>query len=163
MVKITLHQRERLLQIASLSLAGGTVLVAVLSLAWPLAGTGPLQTRAAGKTGPATQRASSPLPFTSYDAICRVDLTKPLFDPPPPKAPAVPDVPPPKLNMRLTGTANEPGYVCAFFITPQGAIKVVRVGETIEGAEVIAITAGSVRLRQGGQEVTMTLAAQEGQ
>ena len=152
MVAIGHRQRRRVLILANVLLAAGTVAVlaavALLPLEASQASTPPPARTPTQPSQPAPKRQ----PLSSHAAIWGVDLNRPLFDPPPP---ASAPVQPPTLNIQLAGTALEEGSACAFFRTPEGAVKMVAVGQTIAGAELIEVTQEAATLRVGGRLVTL--------
>jgi hypothetical protein len=105
-----------------------------------------------------TQEAGA---LTSYASIYTRPLRKPLYDPTP-GAVVVAAKAEPKFTGVLTGTIIEPGFTFATFRVPNGEEKVVPVGQSVEGAEVLAITQGEVRIRFHDKEITLK-AAVEGQ
>ncbi len=93
-------------------------------------------------------------PLASYASIYTRPLRKPLYDLTP-KAIVAAKKAEPKFPGVLTGTIIEPGFTFATFRVPGGDEKVVPVGETVEGAEVLAITQGEVRIRFHDKEITL--------
>ncbi len=94
-------------------------------------------------------------PLVSYASIYTRPLRKPLYDPTP-RAVVAAKKAEPKFPGVLTGTIIEPGFTFATFRVPGGDEKVVPVGQTVEGAEVLAIIQGEVRIRFHDKEITLT-------
>lgn len=97
---------------------------------------------------------STSLSRSRCEAIWDRDLTKPLFDP----KPIVVNTPPPpkpKLTVRLTGTALEPGSTYGFFQTPSGDTKLVEIGQVVEGAKLLSLTADSAVVEYYGDQITL--------
>lgn len=77
--------------------------------------------------------------------------------------PEAPVPPAPRLDLRLTGTVIESDRPYAILDDTRGIARLVRVGDEVKEARVLAITAGSITLRVQEQEVTLEVAApQEG-
>jgi len=98
-----------------------------------------------------TQEAGA---LASYASIYTRPLRKPLYDPTP-GAVVVAAKAEPKFTGVLTGTIIEPGFTFATFRVPGGEEKVVPVGQSVEGAEVLAISQGEVRIRFNDKEITL--------
>lgn len=92
--------------------------------------------------------------MASYASIYTRPLRKPLYDPTPGAIVAAAKAEP-KFTGVLTGTIIEPGFTFATFRVPGGEEKVVPVGQSVEGAEVLAITQGEVRIRFNDKEITL--------
>jgi len=154
MVRMTLHHRRRFLQAACIALAAGTVLAICLAAFVPLEATSEFALTGTTTTSSSTQTDSGSVqkPLSAYAVVYKTNLAQPLFDASPP-APV--EKPPPKLNLRLTGTAVEPGFTCAFFQASDGTTKVVAQGSTIDGAEVVAIAPGSATVKYAGTTFTL--------
>ena len=147
------RSRKRLLWAVNAVLAAAVSLAAAVMI-WPLDEAAP----SASWEEPAaiTRTAGTQIePMSKYAAIHRRDLRKPLFDVVPTTSAKTRTLPP--LKVRLTGTAVEEGFSLAMFHTASGELKMVGVGESIEGAEVISITDRSVTLRYGERPVTLTI------
>jgi hypothetical protein len=116
--------------------------------------------------GPSTGPKASALPeapeagpLASYASIYTRPLRKPLYDPTPTAVIAAAKAEP-KFPGVLTGTIVEPGFTFATFRVPGGDEKVVPVGQVVEGAEVLAITQGEVRIRFNDKEITLKAAVE---
>jgi hypothetical protein len=156
MVKMTTRSRRRLLWTLNLLLA-----VALAAIAW-VAVRGVPRLTAAGEAlvDPAGQGSAAPHagvgPLADYLAVADRPLQKPLFDPKPIVA-EIKAQPKPPLRIRLTGTAVDPGYVAAFFTTSQGEMQIARVGETVDGAKVLEITASSATVEWYGDQKQLSV------
>jgi len=156
MVIMTLRTQRRLLWTAA----------ALLALASAGAGLGlalsPLErleksggARAASAEAPA-ETADEASPLSAYAVIYERDLQRPLFDP---KPVAPKKKPPPKPTVTLVGTVIAPNGARAVLKTNAGRIKMATVGQTVDGAEVLEVTADSATIRFAGH--THTLAIQK--
>ena len=109
--------------------------------------------------GAPLQRASEPL--SAFAVIYRRDLRQPLYDPKPVvAAPAAPP-PPPKPEVDLVGTAVELGYTYAFLQTKAGKVKMMGIGEELDGLRVTAIADGSATVQFHGQTYTLEVKKKE--
>jgi hypothetical protein len=157
---MTLRTRSRWLLLLNVALAGGMVAV-VACLAWlPLA-----EYRAGGDAGKPRAGQAGPGKATGPAGNCAViyetNLRKPLFDPAPVVAQPVAPPPPPKLEVILTGTAVDPGSTYGLFKLKTGEVKLVSVGELVEGAEVLAIDERSATVKHFGQTITLKVQGKE--
>jgi len=89
------------------------------------------------------------LPLSAYAVIWNKNLQQPLYDP---KPAVVAEKPPPKPALTVVGTVIEEGFTYALVKTQGGQVKMARVGQTVDGAEVLVVTADSVTVRFAGQE-----------
>lgn len=96
-----------------------------------------------------------------YSVIYQRDLRKPLFDPKPITV-IKPIAPPPKLTITLIGTAVAPEMTYGLFRNKDGQTKLVEIGQTIDGAEVIAVIEQGATVRFAGQTLTLTIEKKEG-
>ncbi len=153
-----MRTRKRLLWLASLLLVAGLAATVWTTFRLPLASlkAGPDGGDRPSAAGSAAIAARPPL--AHFAIIYERSLRKPLFDAPPPTPLAAPPPPAPKLTVTLTGTVIEPGNTYALFKDQGESVKLVGVGETIAGAEVLQITEGSATVRFNGQEMTLTVA-----
>jgi len=161
---MTHRRRKRLLWLTIAALAAGTAVSAGGLLLAPLAtfsGPGDRDGGDAGSGGGAARRARAET-LADYAAIYRRDLRKPLVDP----KPVAPTVrlrrPKPKMTVTLVGTAVEPGFTYAMFRTRGHGTKLVRVGETIEGVEVLSVATDSARVRFAGEVRELKKVGKEG-
>ena len=100
----------------------------------------------------AAGRATPPL--TAYAAIYGRDLQQPLFD-------AVPETRPlPKPTVTLVGTVIQPGNTFALLKTKAGQVQWAAVGQAVEGAEVLEITADSATVRFAENTYTLKVEKQ---
>jgi hypothetical protein len=84
------------------------------------------------------------------------DLRKPLYDPKPVEVVVQPK-PKPPLTLTLTGTAVDPGFTAAFLRTRRGETHIVAVGESLDGAKVLKVTADSATLLWHEEEKNLTV------
>ena len=149
-----MRSRKRLLLAANAALAAAVLASVSVPAILPLAGadaTGiaDTQPRAVGN-----QIDRKPESLSAYAAIYQRDLRRPLFDLRP--APEVkPEPKKPQLTLRLMGTAVEPGHTYAFFRITTGQVKMLTVGQAVDGAEVLAIEEGMAKVSFDGQVVTL--------
>ncbi|MCK4601611.1 MAG: hypothetical protein KAU28_04045, partial [Phycisphaerae bacterium] len=152
---MNLRTQKNLLLVAAAVMAVASV--ACLATAVLLPPSVPQTTPTGGGTAPsAVTGAGKPEPLNAYAAIWQRDVRKPLEDPEalkvqPPKPPPVPVV--------LIGTVVEPGFTYGLFQTKKGEQKLVRAGESIEGAEVTVISEGSAQVRWHGKLITLKVKA----
>ena len=153
LVRLPLRVQRRLLTACAVVLAGGYLAV-VLILALPLDLP---QVRATTTAVSASQPgARAAVPLEGYAVIWQRDLQRLLYDP----KQAVPA--PPKLNVQLLGTATDPSFTYAIFRTASGDSKLVRIGQEIDGATVVEVTADSATLRQGDRQFHLSVVRKEG-
>lgn len=118
----------------------------------PLAAAPPVnptaENQAASPQEPALPPASHP--------VWRTALRKPLKDPPPkpPTTPVVQRVPP--LRVQLLGTVIEPGWPLALVVA-DNKMQWVGVGDTVDHAEILAITPDRMTVRHHGREVQIAM------
>lgn len=112
----------------------------------------PADSRVAGGDQGASRDTALPS-LAAFEPLTQLQLNRRLYDPPPPAPP--PPAPPPPLTVTLAGTIVEPGRNRAMFITRGGEYELKAIGETADGAEILAIDESSVRLRHHGEEVTL--------
>lgn len=158
MVAWSTKTRRRLLWAANLSLLAATVASTLVLAISPLATNGPARKNSPDESRVNLEPKHGVRPLEEYVVIYGRDFRKPLYDikPTPPTEP-----PKPKLTLTLTGTAVEPGYTFATFQTGSGESKLVGLGETIAGAEVVKITADSVTVSFNGELITLKVSKKE--
>lgn len=157
MVNMRVRDQKRLLWMLNLALGLGVALSAYALGVRPLSVREPLP--AQGTLAPHQTSRQKPLqPLTAYAVISSRNLRKPLFD----LEPAVEAASKPKLNLTLTGTVIDPGLICALLRDGSGQTKLVSVGESIGGAQLMAVTEDSATLQYGGELVTLKLQKPEG-
>ena len=140
----------------NMALAGGVVATVALALAMPLEGPSPTGT---GGKAPSTAPAAAVQKLRSrsdYAVIYQKSLRQPLYDA------AASAAPTPQLNLKLIGTMLEPDFTRGLFVTGSGEQKLVAVGESVDGAEVLAIKDGAVTVNYAGQQVVLTVQKKEG-
>lgn len=141
------RDRKRLLWAIDAALA--TAIAACVACVWL-----PLETGVVPDAGPVPPLASAPaagalpLPPDAYAVIYQRNLRLPLFDAPA-SAPTLAVAPP--MPVRLKGTILEPGFCYAVFERTNGESRMVGVGESVDGVEVVAIAAASITVRYNGQ------------
>ena len=135
------------------ALAAGVLACLCVALFFPPA---PNSSAAAPRNRPrASGTTNSPKlgPPASYAVIYQRDLRKPLFDAKPVVARKAPPKKP-KFSAELLGAVEEPGFSYGIFRTG-GRDKLVSVGGTVAGAELLAIGPGSATLRFNGELITL--------
>jgi hypothetical protein len=152
---MTLRAKKRLLWTLSGALALGLVATAGGMALAPLKVPTPGAPPRPGLDRETPPEPGEPVPLSAYAAAYERNLQRPLYDPKPPvvvKRPPPPPKPPP---VTLKGTMVEPGFVFAVFRTQDGRQRTVRVGEEVEGAELVGVTPGAAVLRFEGREHTL--------
>lgn len=141
-------------------LAVATLAVGSLALLLPLSVALPLE-QSSVASQPAT--ASAPAPGrgrTSIPDVASVfgrDLRKPLLD-----ATAAAQTPAPTITFVLAGTIMEDNSANGIFRMKNGETRIVSVGERIEGAEIVEITADSATVRAGAQTLVLKVKKEAG-
>ncbi len=155
-VTMTHRSRKRLLVGIHVALAAGFA----ATFAAALQPTKPSQDLALGHaggeldgSGTATEAVDME-PASAYAVIYQHDVRRPLYDPPPVKV-AKPKPRQPKLTIQLTGTVIEPGSAVGLFRTSDSRHKFAGVGDSVEGAEVLSVVAGSATVRFEGRTFTL--------
>jgi|GEM_PF-5275876 len=98
-----------------------------------------------------TSKSNTHATSTSINAKQWVSqLQRPLFDPPPP--PKVAPPPPPPLRIQLVGTVISGDRYTAMIQTPRDGTKLMRVGEVVQDAEILAIEADRITVQYHGQQ-----------
>jgi len=110
------------------------------------------------RVAPRPERAPV-LPLEAYAAVYERDLQRPLYDPSPVPAPAA--KPPPAPDLRLVGTVIEPDNTFALLRTRRGEVKWARIGEALEGAEVVEIESEAVTVRFKGVDHQLAIEKKE--
>lgn len=154
------------------ALCGGLWLVGAIVIGWAVCGQGP---EAPEPSRPAATREAKP-PATASAAVPTLDefarvwqkpLRRPIFDPPP-TAPPIATSEPKRapLNIKLLGTAIEPGESLAMIATPPNTLEVRGLGDTIgEGAnqlEVVEIMPDRVVLRRQSERLVLEIEPRKG-
>ena len=149
MVRLTVHHRKRLLLAANAVLGLAIVACVSAGVFWPL-GVGQSDTTPT-RQDQATSRPVGPIePLGSYAVIYDKDIRGPLYDPAPASVVAIkPAVP--KLTVQLVGTVLEPGFTYGLFRTAGGKTRLVLVGQTVAGAEVVSVRDGSATVKFAGK------------
>jgi len=160
-VTVSLRTSKRLLTALSVALAAATAAVVWALLCLPLAVEDP-RTQAASPATDETPTAKAPRRHLSdYAVVYERNLLAPLHDPAPAPV-AKREAPPPKLEATLEGTAVEPGFTYALVRTKDGKTRFVSVGQTVAGAEVVAIGNGQATFSLGGRRVVLKVEKKEG-
>jgi hypothetical protein len=155
MVAMTHRQRRRLLILANAAFAAVIAACAWGALWVPLDAADGQPARPAGRGQARSEHGAAGVgPLSTYSGIYARPLRKPLYDPKPVEIVKL-AAPEAKLTAVLAGTMTEPGFTYAIFRVPGGEEKVVPVGQSIEGAEVLEIVHGSVKVRFHGKEMTI--------
>ncbi len=148
-----LHHQKRLLVVVDALLAVAAIACVPAAVFLPLAGSSQPSSSAREVRVP----IAATLPARGsklHPSVWQKDLRSSLGD----VGPRGPAAPP----FVLTGTATDPGFTCGFFKTTKGEVKTVKVGEQIEGAEVLSITGSNATVRFEGRVITMTIEGAEG-
>ncbi len=107
---------------------------------------------------PVTQKPAEPPeppPLSAYAAAWQRDLQRPLYDPVPPVVIRKPPPPPKPPPLALQGTIVEPGFAFAVLVTKDGRQRTVRVGQEVDGAELVRVTSDAAVVRFDGREHTL--------
>lgn len=99
-------------------------------------------------------------PLAAYTVIHHRPLRKPLFDPKP-KAEVKAKPKPPELQATLVGTAVEPGFTYGLFQTRDGQTHLIRIGQTVGGATLTAVTKTSATVTLKGHTLTLTIQSRD--
>lgn len=155
------HMRQ-LLVLACLAILIATALAVWRLAVEPVGLDGPTDARVASVAEDDADLASPPKRYlTDYAVLWQRDLLRPLYDPKPVEV-VKKEPPPPKLEVTLEGTAVEPGFTYGLFKVKGGDIKFVSPGQSVGGAEVLAIGNGEARLLFHGREITLKVKAEGG-
>lgn len=153
---MTTRARRRVLWLLNAVLVGGIAATMAWATTVPVR-TPPMdKTPINPKTGDSDDHPASRGKVENRDELLARDLRKPLYDPKPIKVEVKPK-PKPPLTLSLTGTAVDPGFVAAFLRTRRGETHIVAVGESLEGAKVLKVTATGATLLWHGEEKTLTV------
>ena len=162
MVAMTYRGRRRLLWTVNVALGALSAACVAFALAAPLEVGVPEAPEAKAASSAEAAKDAAPEPLLSYAVIYQRDLRKPLFPPTvvetPRPAPAKP-----ALGVQLLGTAVDPGHTYGFFRDRTGETKIISVGETVDGAEVTAITDGAATVKYHGEVLTLRVPAEGGE
>ena len=153
MVTLTLRQRRRILILVNVALVAA-IAGAVCGLTLiPLGVPDPDASARTPRTQPAAaSRGDGLASLEGYSVIHRRDVRKPLH----PRVKVDPLPPPrPKLQLTLTGTVGAPGAMSGIFVDKSGRPKLVSAGESIGGAEVMAVSADSAVVKFHGETITL--------
>ncbi len=152
---ITTRLRKRILLAANAVLIAATAAACSLALA-PI--EAPEVRAAPDRRMPAALHADQKqlLAPEAYAVIYQTDLRRPLFDPPPAIVAATQKAPV-QMPIHLVGTIldNEKGFSYAIFRRANGDVKMIGVGEWLDGVEVISVSESSATVRAAGEVKTM--------
>lgn len=146
---MTPHKRKNILLAASALLGVAIVASIVLGVALPLVPP-PSQTITKPRPSGANRQATKPATLDRFAVIYQKDVRRPLFDPKPVVYQPPPPPPPPKPTAKLVGTVADPGFACAIFRSGSGEDKVVPVGQTYEGIEVLEVKDTEAKVKFAG-------------
>ncbi len=156
MVRMTFRNRKRLLWMLIVALGASIIGCVCFVVFMPLGiQVAEPETNNTGSTETGSESVVEPL--SAYAVVYKRDLRKPLFDPKPVSV-RKPSVRKPRLGLKLLGTAVDPAYTYGFFRDRSGQTKLVQVGQTLDGAEVIAITDGSATVRYHDEIIVLEVA-----
>ena len=149
------HARIRHLEIGCTAIQWTIIVCAVVTMlrlaAWPTLLPEPHLASAATVDGGADVDGSSRDSLASLKAIWGRDLRQALIVPvPKAAAPPKPPPPPPPVKLpKLVGTFVERGQGWGVFHDAKGAVRVRAATGSIDGFEIVDVTPGAARLRQG--------------
>ena len=153
---MTTNRRKKLLYVLNAVLA--LAVAAVLAYPFmPLAEPEPPPPPPRVGDGPGGGLLQGAPPLSAYDVIFERNLRQPLSDRAVAQKDPIGQPPPPPLKLVLIGTVIEPQNSFAIFSVPGGASKTVAVGEKVEGAELVTVTAKTATLRHQGKPVTLSI------
>jgi len=153
-VILTQRARKRLLIAANGALAAGILIVLAAGLAPVDVAPAPGAHMDKPRPRDSSEAATTTKPLGAYAVIGQRNVRGPLFDP---KPQPVRRTPPPKLRLTLRGTMVEPGCSYAILAAAGKSDQLASVGETIGGAEVVAIESGAVTVVYHGRSITLTV------
>ena len=158
MVAMTFRGRRRLLWTLNLGLAAGIVCCLLGAVLLP---PGIEMSQPTTKHVDATDlNASSAVkPLSVYVALSSRDLRKPLFD----DGTGLRAADKPKLALKLLGTVLDPGRNCGIFLNKSGQTKFIKVGETLDGAEITALNDQTATVLFHGETIILEVSKKGGQ
>jgi hypothetical protein len=148
-----------MLKTAAGLLVAGSIACVVVAVAMPLTVVVPTETEPRRTVRAAIDAGL--LPLDQYDVIYAKDVRRPLYDPPPVVVPPPAAPPPPPLTLQLMGTVLEPGFEYAIVRTGAGQEKLMTVGETLDGAELLRLDVTTATVRFVQQERTLKVQKKE--
>ena len=150
---MTVKSKKRLLDLANVALLAAIGLTVGSLWLWPV----DISSQAPTKTNAnqiATVKVPQARPLSDYSVIHERDWRRPLQDAKVVvKAPPKKD--PPKLKFTLVGTVLEPDFQYGFFRNKGGQTRIVRVGQTVDGAVVVEIKPDSAVVKKDGFEIEL--------
>jgi hypothetical protein len=149
---MTRRQRQQILLAANAALLLGIG----LSILWMLQAPQVTPGGPGGRNNPSGHSPGSGFgsdvgPLSRYTLIYARDFTRPVID----VVVKTPPKPKPKPTFKLVGTAMDPGFTYGLFRTQNGETKIVSIGESIEGAEVLEIFKDKAELKFHGEVLTL--------
>ena len=157
-----IRKYRRLLASLNIALAAAILVCVYFSVQPPSLPTAEVKNAGSGRSAEADSAGGTSLgPLESYAVIYARDLRKPLYDPKPIVITSAPP-PKPKLTVALVGTVTEPGFSYAMLKGLSGKVKFVSVGQMIDKAELLEISANSVKVKFHGETITLKPAGQGG-
>lgn len=152
---MTLRTQTRLMWMLDVGLALVTVAVGAGLALWPVGQSSRAMAvrPATAPSAPGAAPRQKP-PLSAYAALSGRDFQQPLFDAPLESRPV------PKPTVTLAGTVIQPGNTFALLKTKAGQVQWAAVGQTVEGAEVLEITADSVKIKVAEDTYTLKVEKQ---
>jgi len=160
-VTVSLRTWKRVLTAMAVALAAATAAAAWALVCLPLAVDDPGPQSASSATDETPTSHAARRHLSDYAVVYERNLLAPLHDPAP-AAVVRREAPPPRLEATLEGTAVEPGFTYALVRTKDGKTRFVSVGQTVAGAEVVAIGNGQATFSLGGREIVLKVQKKEG-
>jgi len=159
-VTVSLRTWKRALTALAVALAAATAAAAWALVCLPLAVDDPAPQAADRTADDETAAQPARHHLSDYAVVYERNLLAPLYDAAP-AAVVAREAPPPRLEVRLEGTAVEPGFTYALVRTKDGKTRFVSVGQTVAGAEVVAIGNGQATFSLGGRQVVLKVEKKE--
>lgn len=154
-----LHRTRRVLWAASAAFAALAGLVVYLALFVPL--DQPQSAMPPNNRNSPSDHGTPPEPtLASFEPHLKLDLRRPLHDPPPAPPPVAPQVAKPVLTVKLAGTIVEPGHSKAMLVTADGRTELKGVGQKSGDAEILSIEEKKITVRFHGEVVELKVASE---
>ena len=153
------YMQKRMFNAAAVLLIAGSVACVVVALAMPPVVAVPENSEP--RKASRVNFEAGLLSPDQYEAIYKKDIRRPLYDPPPVVVPPPVAPPPPPLTLQLMGTVLEPGFEYAIIRTGAGQEKLMTLGETLDGAELLRVDEITATVRFAGQERTLKVQKKE--
>ena len=158
MVAMTFSHRKQLLWILNIGLAAALLGSVLWGFCLPLGVQVP-QPKPKGENSGGAKSAETVKPLGAFLAVSSRDLRKPLFDVDPTQKASDRA----KLMLKLVGTVMDPGRAVGIFVNGAGQTKFAKVGETLDGAEITAVTEANATVLYHGETITLDVAKKGGQ